>query len=455
MPTQKKKPHGANYALAGGVTALGGASIAAGEYSGKIYDQIADSYEGKKADHGQAEEHEKLANKYREWAGKSGPNYPYVTQAMREEAHRRAGEHRAKSFSTAARGGFMDKIGATVARNNAHEARFNGRVGGGALIGLGVLSAGSIAYQRHKFDEAKHKRDHGKFATTGVKKSMDIEKSFREDLHRRAHDGRFQAGASGAAGAGLAGIALTANGSKHHRSEADRLLREGQGHRVFGQAHADKANKLDGQTSTRFARMRSGHADDLKEAKRLHGIADGKFAEADAKEALAGRRLSQAASASRRGKTAAAVWLGAGAAGAGTALYNHHRQQKLVSDLEGTAVSKNIDVDTLFSAARGDEVSKALWDEAANVAGKTGEAFKTGFKRAGGGAAGAVRGTKGAAKSSFNAVKPKVEGAGNALKTRWDGQSQARKYTAVGAAGAAGGIGLGAAAQSRQNKPAY
>lgn len=521
--TEKKKTHAANYAVGGVTIGTGGALAVAGEHDSRIYDKAANRLSPKVTAEGNPAEHTALAEKYDGWSRKSGPNYPYVTHKMREEAARRASEHRAKA---GVRANPFTEAQAGRYRQLAHESRMVGRVGGGTLAALGAAAIAGTAVSRHKFDEAKHRRNRGKFASTGVKKNMDeITKDFREELHRRATDGRFQAGAAGAAGAGLAAGNLRGGAKRAGQHREAAKPHQGESARLRHEAAQDEnaARTFEERAATASSgRRRKGFNND---AQTLRQSMWTNRSEAYGHELKAKAHLRSASTATRNGRVGAALALGAGAAGA-AALLHHHNQNKeiaveknlsaeeifskarmershwagakhgakvgagiggglgalqgaavgggmgaaahggtgaavgalagagaggvsgglqggAVGGIIGAAVGRNVPkkkavkknadpVELLFDAARGDEVSKAIWNDAAEVAGKVGGKVK------------------GGAQTGFNAAKPKVAAAGTGLKTRWAGQSQARKYTAVGAAGAAGGIGLGAAAQGRK-----
>lgn len=240
--------------------------------------------------------------------------------------------------------------------------------------------------------------------------------AWRAELHRRAHDGRFQAGAAAAAGAGgavaahgIAGIAA----APHKKAAAEAIAR-----RELVLDRGYQASK-DGKPRT------AGHW--LSAAHRRS---------ADAEDAL-----KRAGAISRRGKYAAIAAGGAGALAAAGLVANHHRHQRMVNELEDTAsLSKsypgevstmsNYSVDLLFAAARDEEIQKNLVTEAFSAGSK-------GFKRAtqDGAGVGSVtrgigRGAKGAAQSVRFGAPGAARSAAGAAKTA--GESAAETVAATG-----------------------
>lgn len=208
--TTKQKPHAAGYLINAGGAAYGTGVIINGERKANAKEAVARGHDAnargiharytekhaawlKNKNAGpdglSTAEHAAKAKEYAAWTQRSSSTHPYVTPKLREEAHRRANDHRMKSMGSHAPEPHLPlehgwaKTDAKWARDSAQMYRREGRIVGGVLIGASALSAGVLAHQRHKWEETKHRRNRGKFAPTGastqgVKKSMDTTELF-------------------------------------------------------------------------------------------------------------------------------------------------------------------------------------------------------------------------------------------------------------------------------------
>lgn len=340
-------------------------------------------------------EHEAKAAEYDKWSRARGTKYPYMTPRANKEAAERAYEHRkagnprfsqSRPGSSDTRSGYgssrarsnpfdsedfwrraydgarsqargdssgQDAYNASRARSAARSAeRYAGVASKTRLIGHGVggtLLAGGVALgvknslHNKKFDEAKHRRNRGKFAATGVKKSMDeVSKDYREELHRRANDGRFQAGAAGGAGAGLAALSVR-SGNRQARGLRDQAFPHSHDAKMWRQSqgqHQAAAEKTAADAAGAKGRAKV-KATKLSQQMRGEALKDG--AKAFGAEQKAAPLLRNAQAASRSGKLSAGLALGAGAAGVAYGVHNH-RKQSLINDLEQeSTMEKNFD----------------------------------------------------------------------------------------------------------------
>lgn len=485
MATKTKHEHISHWNTAGVGALLAGGPLAAGELEAHAHTKNAKAFEnnasfwrqeasrqrskassgeaphfgqttstGYEASHndGDAAHHARMADTYRQWARKQGTPYPYVTQKLRNEASQRAYEHdkaagggRSSGYSGGTRSDWEDPftrrgpgssrsrsqwediyedlrrkarghytsesasehaegrartsgLRAQSYRRAANEARVLGRVGAGVGLGVTGLYGAAVMHNNKKWREEQHRRNKGKFAPTGAVKKNDTQESAVEN-----------------------NLSVEEIFSKARQME-----------------HSHWAGAKHG----------------AKIGAKVGGVLNG------ATGAVTGAGMGAATHGAAGAATGALVGGAAGTVGGVV-------QGGALGGLVGAAVGKDVPkkrvkksyeptVEDLFAAARGDEIAKGLFTEAGKIASNMGGAAKTGFNRAGGGVAGAVRGVKGGAKSGFNAAKPKVTAAAGAAKDKFNSQPLGRRYAAVGAAGVAGGVGLGAAAQSnKQPKPAF
>lgn len=453
---------------------------------------------GYEAGPGDAAHHNAMADKYQTWAGRHGTKYPYVTPKLREEASDRAYEHRSAARGTKAgprpKGGgssgygsgrshgwedvFRDwgknqyrpgnddyhrtadrfeaaanraKWNARYARSDAKIARTAGLAGGAAGLGLAAVTGAAIAHNNKKWREELHRREHGKFATTGgVKKNMDEFGKFQRETKAGAKWGAVTGAAVGAGEAlarhGTGNVEATAGIGALAGAAKGLAVGGGAGAAVASARRAKKRNVPTGAVRKNNENQESVVEKNLS-AEEIFSKARETQIEKFSREAKSGMKHGAllggglgALSGGLTGSPGAAVG-GAVAGAAGGAIQGGIIGAGIKRDKKNKAggfkKSLEMSAEDIFAAARGDEVAKALWNDVAEGAGKLAGKTKNG----------AVKG--------FNVAKPKVAAVGTAAKDKFNSQSLGRRYTAVGAAGVAGGVGLGAAAEGRKNKPAY